>query len=68
MLADMGVIVGQGAEIGAHSILRSGAIVAPKVKIGRNCELGWARLYNTDLASRTTFDPRYDEPIYVYGA
>jgi UDP-3-O-[3-hydroxymyristoyl] glucosamine N-acyltransferase len=64
---DMGVVVGNGAEIGAHSTLRTGAIVAPTIKVGRNCELGWPRRYDEDLPSRTIFDSRYDEPIYVYG-
>lgn len=64
---ESGVQIGLGAEIGAHSILRVGAIVAPNVKIGRNCELGWPQRYDRDVADRTTFDPRYDAPIYVYG-
>jgi acetyltransferase-like isoleucine patch superfamily enzyme len=63
----MGVIVGDGAEIGAHSTLRMGALVAPGIKVGRNCELGWPRRYDEDLPSRTVFDSRYDEPIFVYG-
>lgn len=64
---EMGVVVGDGAEIGAHSTLRTGALVAPGIKVGRNCELGWPRRYNEDLPSRTVFDTRYDEPIFVYG-
>lgn len=61
-----GVTVGDGAQIGAHSTLRMGALVAPKVKIGRNCELGWAQRYDKDVAAKTTFDARYDAPIYTY--
>lgn len=64
---DIGVSIGQGTEIGAHAILRMGAVVAPGVRIGRHCELGWPRLYNRDVPSRTVYDTRYDEPILVYG-
>jgi len=64
---ETGVLVGDGADIGAHCILRMGAIVAPRVKIGKHCELGWARLYDRDVAARTIFDTRYPEPICVYG-
>ena len=64
---EMGVVVGDGAEIGAHSTLRMGALVAPGIKVGRSCELGWPRRYDEDLPSRTVFDRRYDEPIFVYG-
>jgi acetyltransferase-like isoleucine patch superfamily enzyme len=63
---ESGVIVGDGAQIGAHCTLRMGALVAPKVKIGRNCELGWAQRYEKDIAAKTTFDARYDAPIYTY--
>lgn len=65
---EMGVVVGDGADIGAHSTLRMGALVASGIKVGRNCELGWPRRYDKDLPSRTVFDTRYDEPIFVYGA
>lgn len=64
---ESGVIVGNGAQIGAHCTLRMGALVAPTVKIGRNCELGWAQRYEKDIAAKTTFDARYDAPIYTYG-
>ena len=64
---EIGVTVGSGAKIGAHSSVRMGAMVAPNVKIGRGCELGWPQLYNRDVADKTTFDTRYDEPIFVYG-
>lgn len=63
---ESGVAVGDGAQIGAHSTLRMGALVSPKVQIGRNCELGWPRRYDQDVAAKTTFDPRYDAPIYTY--
>jgi UDP-3-O-[3-hydroxymyristoyl] glucosamine N-acyltransferase len=65
---ETGVLVGDEAEIGAHSILRMGAIVAPRTRVGRHCELGWPRLYEGDIASRTIFDTRYPEPIHVYGS
>ena len=55
-----------GAQIGAHSTLRMGALVAPKVQIGRHCELGWPQRYGQDVAAKTIFDPRYDAPIYTY--
>ncbi|MCD0257633.1 UDP-3-O-(3-hydroxymyristoyl)glucosamine N-acyltransferase [Xanthomonas melonis] len=64
---DIGVSIGHGTEIGAHAILRMGAVVGPGVKIGRHCELGWPRLYDRDVPSRTVYDTRYDEPILVYG-
>ncbi|WP_311240105.1 MULTISPECIES: UDP-3-O-(3-hydroxymyristoyl)glucosamine N-acyltransferase [unclassified Xanthomonas] len=64
---DIGVSIGQGTEIGAHAILRMGAVVSPGVRIGRYCELGWPRLYDRDVPSRTVYDTRYDEPILVYG-
>ncbi|WP_115553766.1 UDP-3-O-(3-hydroxymyristoyl)glucosamine N-acyltransferase [Xanthomonas arboricola] len=64
---EIGVSIGQGAEIGAHAILRMGAVVSPGVRIGRYCELGWPRLYDRDVPSRTVYDTRYDEPILVYG-
>lgn len=64
---DIGVSIGQGTEIGAHAILRMGAVVSPGVRIGRHCELGWPRLYDRDVPSRTVYDTRYDEPILVYG-
>ena len=63
---EQGVGVGDGAQIGAHSTLRMGALVAPKVQIGRQCELGWPRRYDQDVAAKTTFDPRYDAPIFTY--
>ena len=64
---EIGVTIGSGAKLGAHSTVRMGAIVAPNVKIGRNCELGWPQLYNQDVADKTCYDTRYDEPIFVYG-
>lgn len=64
---ETGVLIGDGADIGAHSILRVGAVVGPHVRIGKHCELGWARLYDKDVAARTVFDTRYEEPICVFG-
>jgi NDP-sugar pyrophosphorylase family protein len=64
---ETGVLVGDGAEIGAHTIVRMGAVVGPRVKVGKHCELGWARLYDKNVAARTIFDARYPEPIMVYG-
>ncbi|KLD70709.1 UDP-3-O-(3-hydroxymyristoyl)glucosamine N-acyltransferase [Xanthomonas pisi] len=61
-----GVQIGAGVEIGSNSILRTGAIVRGGVKVGRSCELGWPRLYNEDIAAKTYFDPRYNQPIYTY--
>lgn len=63
---DTGVVVGDGAEIGAHSILRIGTVVAPRVKVGGHCELGWARLYDVDVPTKTIYDTRYAESIRVY--
>jgi acetyltransferase-like isoleucine patch superfamily enzyme len=64
---DIGVSIGHGTEIGTHAILRMGAVVGPGVRIGRHCELGWPRLYDRDVPSRTVYDTRYAEPIHVYG-
>jgi len=49
------------------AVTEMGAIVAPRVKVGKHCELGWPRLYDKDISSRTVFDTRYQEPIRVYG-
>lgn len=65
---ETGVTVGDSTQIGAHCTLRMGALVGPKVKIGRNCELGWAQHYDKNIAAKTTFDVRYDAPIFTYGA
>lgn len=65
---EAGAHVGDGVYIGAHCTLRSGALVAPKVRIGTSCELGWPQRYGHDVAEKTYFDPRYDQPIYIYGA
>ncbi|MCO4099387.1 MAG: UDP-3-O-(3-hydroxymyristoyl)glucosamine N-acyltransferase [Gemmatimonas sp.] len=64
---DSGVTIGRRAEIGAHCILRMGVAVASNVKIGRLCDIGVPGLYRTDVASKTVYDPRYDEPLVVYG-
>lgn len=65
---EIGVTVGSSARIGANSTIRMGAMVAPGIKIGRGCELGWPQLYKQDVPDKTTYDLRYDEPIFVYGA
>lgn len=63
---ESGITIGNGAQIGTHCTLRMGTMIAPKIKIGRNCDLGWAQRYDKDVAAKTTFDPRYDSPIYTY--
>lgn len=63
-----GVTLGSHAQIGEHSIVRSGSIVTSGIKIGCFCDLGWPQAYHTDVPSKTTFDPRYDNPIRVYEA
>ncbi|MBO9648006.1 MAG: UDP-3-O-(3-hydroxymyristoyl)glucosamine N-acyltransferase [Variovorax sp.] len=65
---ESGVQLGARVALGRHSILRTGAIVKSGVVVGKGCELGWPRLYDENLADHTTFDPRYDEAILVYGA
>lgn len=65
---EAGTHVGDGAYIGAHCTLRNGALVAPKIRIGACCELGLPQRYSQDVAEKTYFDPRYDQPIYTYGA
>ena len=62
-----GAVIGNRAEVGAHAILRAGVIVAPRVKIGRHSEIGVPGLYRSDVVPKTVFDPRYDEPLVVYG-
>jgi acetyltransferase-like isoleucine patch superfamily enzyme len=64
---ESGVNIGARAEIGAHATLRTGVIIAPSVKIGRYCEIGVPGHYRADVAAKTVFDPRYDEPLIVYG-
>lgn len=61
-----GVTFGSHVQIGTHGIVRSGSIVASGIKIGNSCELGWPQAYQADIASKTIFDPRYDNPIHVY--
>ncbi|MBO9741177.1 UDP-3-O-(3-hydroxymyristoyl)glucosamine N-acyltransferase [Xanthomonas axonopodis pv. begoniae] len=61
-----GVQIGAGVEIGGNSVLRTGAIVRAGVKVGRSCELGWPRIYNEDVPTKTYFDARYDAPIHTY--
>ena len=43
----------------------AGVVIAPRIKIGRYCEIGVPGLYRSDLAPRTVIDPRYDEPLIV---
>jgi len=62
-----GVQIGDRVELGAHVIVRMGASVRKGVKVGRGAELGWPQLYHQDVADKTVYDVRYDEPIYVYG-
>ncbi|NYI19476.1 acetyltransferase-like isoleucine patch superfamily enzyme [Xanthomonas arboricola] len=61
-----GVQIGTGVEIGGNSILRTGAIVRAGVKVGRSCELGWPRVYDENVPTKTYFDARYDAPIHTY--
>jgi len=61
-----GVQLGSRVEIGGHCIVRMGASVRAGVKVGKSCELGWPRQYGEQVPAKTTFDPRYDAPIYVY--
>ena len=65
---ETGVVVGNRARIGAHATLRTGVAISAHLSIGRNCELGIAGVYREDVAPGTIFDPRYDEPLRVYGA
>ncbi|MDL5039208.1 UDP-3-O-(3-hydroxymyristoyl)glucosamine N-acyltransferase [Comamonas sp. Y6] len=65
---EAGTHVGDGAHIGAHCTLRNGALVAPRIRIGACCELGWPQRYSHDVAEKTYFDPRYDQPIYTYNS
>ncbi|MCB5188961.1 UDP-3-O-(3-hydroxymyristoyl)glucosamine N-acyltransferase [Methylobacillus caricis] len=61
-----GVQIGSGVKVGAHAIIRTGAIVHSNIKIGKAAELGWPQIYSADVADKTVYDIRYDEPIYVY--
>ncbi|MCZ2499296.1 UDP-3-O-(3-hydroxymyristoyl)glucosamine N-acyltransferase [Xylophilus sp. Kf1] len=63
---DAGVHIGRAVDIGTNGIVRTGASVADGVKVGRFCDLGWARRYAHDIANKTIFDVRYDEPIHVH--
>lgn len=61
-----GVQIGARVKMGGHCIVRMGTSISPNITVGRNCELGWPRLYIKDVPRKTVFDPRYDEPIYIY--
>lgn len=61
-----GVQIGAGVEVGANGIVRMGASISASVKIGKGCELGWPRLYDKEVPSKTIFDVRYNEPIRTY--
>ena len=63
---ESGVQLGAHVEIGAHGIVRMGVSVCSGVKVGKNCELGWPRMYSEDIPKKTFFDIRYDEPIRTY--
>ncbi|QLF92477.1 UDP-3-O-(3-hydroxymyristoyl)glucosamine N-acyltransferase [Pseudomonas sp. ABC1] len=63
-----GVQIGARVVVGAHAIIRSGAVVGSGVKVGKGAELGWPRRYDADVADKTIYDLRYDEPICVYGS
>lgn len=63
---ESGVQLGAEVEVGLHVIVRMGAHVRSGVKVGRYSELGWAQLYAEDVPAKTTFDSRYDSPIYIY--
>ncbi|MCB5185807.1 UDP-3-O-(3-hydroxymyristoyl)glucosamine N-acyltransferase [Methylobacillus gramineus] len=63
-----GVQIGSRVEIGTHAIIRTGAIVRSGIKVGKGAELGWPQLYSADIADKTVYDTRYDEPILVYGS
>lgn len=60
------VQVGNNVSIGAHATIRTGAIVRSGVKIGRLAELGWPQVYDVDVAEKTIYDSRFDQPIHVY--
>lgn len=60
------VQIGNGVSIGAHATIRTGATVRGAVRVGRLVELGWPRVYDADVADKTIFDTRFDQPIYVY--
>lgn len=61
-----GVVIGDCTDIGSNTIIRMGACINKNVKIGRGCELAWPQRYNKDIPNKTTYDPRYNSPIYIY--
>lgn len=64
---ECGAVIGNRVEVGAHAVVRAGAVLAPGIKVGRYCDLGIPGLYRHDIAAKTMFSPRYDEPVVVYG-
>lgn len=64
---EAGTQIGSHVQVGTHAILRTGSILCSGINIGKGAELGWPQVYNADIADKTIYDIRYDEPIYVYG-
>lgn len=62
---EKGVNIGADVSLGTYSILRTGVVLAPGIKVGKGCEIAIAGSYRADIAAKTVFDPRYDSPIYV---
>lgn len=63
---ESGVQLDSNVELGSNSILRTGTIVRRGIRIGKSCELGWPKVYTSDIPNKTAFDIRYDNPIFVY--
>lgn len=61
-----GAIVGAGATIGDGTTIAAGAVVAPRVRIGRQCELGIAREYRDDVADRTFVGGPFSEVVRIF--
>lgn len=60
-----GAIIGEGSHIGEGSVVTAGAIVAPGVKVGKQCELGIARPYLSDVPDRSFYNPLFDEVAQI---
>ena len=61
-------LVGDRAAIGAHTVLASGVIIAPGIKVGAYCEIEIAGCYTTDVPARTYLHSQFGAPVTIYSA
>lgn len=61
-----GVIIADKVEIGKHSTLRTGTSILDNIKIGNQCDLGWNKIYDTDINDKSFYHIEFDEVINVH--